>query len=164
MHTRIIDTHNRKDVRKFINLPFDLYKNCAQWVPPFISDMELVFNRSKHPFYQHSEADFILVESEGQILGRIAVLHNRNYSNYHHQPTAFFYFFDVIEDQQVSQSLFQAAFDWAEKRQLKFFYGPRGFLRSSGVGLLVDGFEYKPAIGIPYNYLLCKIRRKCRLY
>ena len=90
MHTRIIDTHNRKDVRKFINLPFDLYKNCAQWVPPFISDMELVLNRSKHPFYQHSEADFILVESEGQILGRIAVLHNRNYSNYHHQPTAFF--------------------------------------------------------------------------
>jgi hypothetical protein len=29
--------------------------------------------------------------------------------------------------------------------------GPKGFLQADGVGLLVDGFEHRPALGIAYN-------------
>jgi hypothetical protein len=30
--------------------------------------------------------------------------------------------------------------------------GPKGFLGSDGLGALVEGFDHRPAIGIPYNY------------
>jgi ribosomal protein S18 acetylase RimI-like enzyme len=34
---------------------------------------------------------------------------------------------------------------------LEILLGPKGFLRSSGMGILIDGFEYLPSLGIPYN-------------
>ncbi len=152
MRVRKIDTLDRRDSRQFIQLPFGLYRGCPLWVPPLASEMATVLDRGKHPFYRHSEADFFVAESEGQTLGRIAVLHNRNYSQHHGAPTAFFYYFDVVDDPQVSGALFDAACEWARQRQLTSIYGPRGFLRSSGIGLLVEGFEYLPAVGIAYNY------------
>jgi hypothetical protein len=48
--------------------------------------------------------------------------------------------------------LFGAAFDWARARGLDTIYGPKGFLRGDAHGVLVEGFEYRPAIGVPYNY------------
>lgn len=152
MKTRVIDTNDKKDVRRFIQFPFDLYKDSPYWVPPMLSDMRFNLDRSRHPTYRHADVDFILVESEGQVLGRIAVIHNRHHNEYQHKKTAFFYYLDVVEDIQVARSLFQAAFDWANMRELDEIYGPHGLLRFDGSGLLVKGFEYRPALGIPYNY------------
>lgn len=152
MKVRKLDTENPRDVNQFIRFPFGLYKNCEQWVPPLISDMKLVMNRRKHPFYQHSEADFFIAESEDDVLGRVAVLHNRNYCQHHKTQTAFFYFYEVIEDKQVSDALLDAIVKWCKQRQLNRIMGPKGFLRSSGMGTLVKGFEFTPAMGIPYNF------------
>jgi GNAT superfamily N-acetyltransferase len=152
MEARRIDTSQHKEIRKFTEFPFELYQNCPQWVPPLESEMKLVMDRQRHPFYRHSSADFFIVEDGAQILGRIAVLHNRNYCEHHHQQTAFIYYYECIEDTEVSQALFKAAAGWAKERGLHSILGPKGFLRSNGLGLLVDGFEYTPAIGIPYNF------------
>lgn len=152
MRIHRIDTDDRRDVRQFINFPFELYEGCPQWVPPMISDMEFALDRSEHPFYRHSTADFFLAEADGQTLGRIAVIDNRNYNQYHQSQTAFFYFFETVEDLDVARALFEAASDWARGKGLEKILGPRGLLRADGMGILVKGFEHRPALGIPYNY------------
>ncbi len=151
MNIRKIDTMNRGDQKKFIEFPFQLYKDCPQWVPATTSEMKTVLDRSKHPFYRHSDADFFLAESEGDVLGRIAVLHHTNYSRHHKTQTAFFYYFESVEDFDVAQGLLQAAVDWSKRRNVQLILGTKGFLRSNGMGVLVEGFEYPPAMGIPYN-------------
>lgn len=151
MRVRKIDTGSSHDARQFTNLPFRINKDYPLWVPTLASEMTLVMNQEKHPYYRHSEADFFLAESDGQALGRIAVLNHRLYSEHHHSPTAFFYYFDCVNDREVSGRLFEAAFDWARERGLTLMLGPKGFSRSSGQGLLVEGFQYTPAVGIPYN-------------
>lgn len=152
MQIRKIDTHNKKDKRQFINFPFQLYKDCVQWVPALLSEMNLALDQKKHPFYRHSDADFFVAESDVKTLGRIAVLHNRNYCAHHKEQEGFIYYFEVIEDIDVANGLLNAAIDWARQRRLNYLLGPKGFLRSSGIGLLIEGFEYPPAIGIPYNF------------
>jgi len=52
---------------------------------------------------------------------------------------------------EVSDLLFSAAEDWCQARGLDILIGPKGLLRSQGVGLLVDGFDQLPAVGIPYH-------------
>jgi len=47
--------------------------------------------------------------------------------------------------------MFEAAFDWARKRGLDRIEGPRGFTVFDGLGMLVCGFEHRPAFGLPYN-------------
>ena len=152
MKIRTIDTHNKRDVKRFIQFPFELYKNHPCWVPPLIGDMQFNLDRSRHPFYQHSDGELFIAESEGQVLGRIAVLHNIHHNEYQNRKTSFFCYFDVIEDLQVARALFKAAFAWSEQRGLTEITGPRGLLRSDGTGLLVHGFEHRAAMGLPYNY------------
>jgi GNAT superfamily N-acetyltransferase len=152
MRIHPLNLENQHDIQQFIDLPAELYQGCSQWVPSLHSEMQLVIDRSKHPFYQHSEAEFFIAESEGQILGRVAVLHHRPFSEYHKQATAFFYYFESINDPEVSAGLFNAALDWCRARQVKNLLGPKGFSRSSGLGILTEGFEYSPAVGIPYNH------------
>ncbi len=149
MITREIDVLSVKDRNAFIRFPFRLYKNCEQWVPPFISDMHRVMNKERHPFYQHSEAAFFVTENANEVVGRIAVLQNKNYCEYHNTKTAFFY---TINDLNVATSLFEHAIEWAKNRELNLIYGPRGFIRSNCVGMLTKGFEYLPAVNMNYNY------------
>lgn len=147
-----IDTSNMKDVSSFIRLPFDLYMKNKNWVPPFPAEMQLALNREKHPFYAHSTADFFIARSEKEILGRIAVIHNQNYCNFHQEKTAFFYYFESIDDESVARELLGATENWAKSRALEKIIGGKGLLRSNGQGILVTGFESYPAMGSAYNF------------
>jgi len=152
MLVRRIDANNRKDVKQFIHFPFELYRESTLWVPPLISDMKLIFNRRKHPFYTHSSADFFVAESEGRTVGRLAVLNNRLFNDFNGSRTAFFYYFEAVDDSDVSRGLFDAGRAWAVEQGMDRMVGPLGFVRGDSMGLLVEGFEHSPAIGIPYNF------------
>lgn len=152
MQIRKLDTTRKKDVHQFIRFPFALYRDSPLWVPPFWPEMTAVMDRSKHPFYAHSKADFFVAEENGETLGRIAVMDNRNYNRYHQRAVSFFYYFDAIDDEAVARSLFDAASDWAQHAGLNLLVGPKGMLQGDGIGMLVEGFEHRPAMGIAYNY------------
>lgn len=152
MHVRRLDTESKKDVQAFVQFAFDLYQECPQWVPPLVPAAQRMLDRNRHPFYQHSTADFFLAEHNGQVLGRIAVIHNRNYNRYRGRNEAFYGLFESRDDGAVAGALFDAAFDWAWKRGLDGIVGPRGIAGLDGVGTLVEGFEHRPALGVAYNY------------
>ncbi len=152
MKIRTLDTSKSRDVNAFVAFPFHLYQHSNQWVPALTSEVRLAMNRERHPFYRHSEADFLVVESEKDILGQVAMIHNRNYCAHHKIETAFIYYLDVAEDRQASRLLLHAVIEWARQREITKILGPKGFLRANGLGVLVEGFEYLPAVGIPYNF------------
>jgi hypothetical protein len=147
-----VDTENRRQVRNFLDLPFKIYTDCPNWVPPLDMDARRMLDRNHYPFFKHSNAAFYLAQGEeGQMIGRIAVLNNQHYNEFNHEKTAFFYLFECTEDFDASRGLFNAAFDWARNRKLVLMKGPKGFMALDGMGLLIKGFEYMPAMGIPYN-------------
>ena len=147
-----IDVSSKKDVKKFIQFPFDHYRGNACWVPTMRSEMRALMNKESHPFYKHSEADFFLAEENGKPVGRIAAISNTRSNRSLNHNSAFFYFFESVDDTRVSDALFDRVFQWAEARGHNQVYGPKGLLQGDGIGLLVKGFEYVPAVGIPYNY------------
>ncbi|NLF00280.1 MAG: hypothetical protein GX601_04810 [Anaerolineales bacterium] len=147
-----LDPSNQRQLRQYIELPFRLYQRNALWVPPLVGEVRDQLDPQRHPFYQHSEAAFFLAYNGEEAVGRLAVLDNANHTRATGQRTAFFYHFESIPDRAVSRGLFDAAFDWARGRGLETVWGPQGFLAGDGKGLLVDGFEHRPAMGIAYNY------------
>ena len=46
-----VDTDNKAQVKRFVELPYRLYKDCPQWVPPLYVDAYMYLNRRKHPFW-----------------------------------------------------------------------------------------------------------------
>jgi len=138
-----IDTSNKKEVNDFVELPFKLYIDVPQWVPPLKGGIRDTLNRNKHPFHEHSDADFFLAKDGEEIVGRIAVLENKVYNQYHDKKQASFYLYESIDDQKVSEKLFEAAFDWSHARGLDYFIGPKGFSPFDGYGFVVEGFEHR---------------------
>jgi GNAT superfamily N-acetyltransferase len=152
MHIDRVDLADRRGVRRFLDLPFCLYRGNPLWVPPFANQARAQLDPHRHPFYQHSEAAFFLAADGDEAVGRISVLDNTRHNAYHGAHTAFFYLFDAVDDQEVARSLFAAAAEWARQRGLDRLWGPKGFSHIEGQGILVDGFEHRPAMGVPYNH------------
>lgn len=152
MHIQRLDPTDRRHVRRYIELPFRLYADNPLWVPPFVGEVAAQLNPRRHPFYEHSQAAFFLAMEGGEAVGRIAVLDHARYNEYHGQRTAFFYHFEAVNDRAVSRALFAAAADWARGRGLDRLWGPKGFMAGDGQGILVEGFEHRPAMGIPYHF------------
>jgi hypothetical protein len=146
-----INPANRKMVDRFIHLPFRIYKENPYWVPPLLMDEYLRLNLRKYPFFKHSEAAFFLAIQNDQVVGRVAILNNHLYNNFNHEKTAFFYLFECDNLPEAAVQLFQVAFEWATSRGLNKILGPKGFTALDGFGLLVKGFDHRPALGIPYN-------------
>jgi GNAT superfamily N-acetyltransferase len=146
-----IDLSNKKQVQDFLDLPFRRYKDIPQWVPPLRMDDRVRLDPKRHPFYKHSQAAFFLAYEGTRAVGRIAVMDHRIYNQYNNEETAFFYLFECENNPAVSRELFKAAFKWARARGLKKMLGPKGFTVMEGFGLLVKGFEHRPAFGQPHN-------------
>ena len=125
----MINTHDRSEVRRFLQFPFQLYQRHPLWVPPILIDARVQLNRDAHPFYEHSEADFFLAVSDGKDVGRIALLENKPYNQYHDRRIAQFFLFECIEDFEVAQALFERAFEWAKGRDLTQVLGPKYSVR-----------------------------------
>lgn len=137
-----LDTDNRAQVNEFIQLPFRLYKNCPQWVPPFIADVKTMLNRKKHPFYEHSDAEWFVVKRDGKLVGRVGAIENRSFNNYHGTKKANFYLFDAENDPEAVQALFERVFEWSQARGLNQIVGPKGFSAFDGYGIQIEGFEH----------------------
>jgi GNAT superfamily N-acetyltransferase len=141
-----VDVRRKADVRRYIDMPYRLYQEYELWVPPIRMDVATRMNPEKHPFYEHSDANFFLAVRKGEDVGRIAVIENKPYNRYHAKRQAQYYYFESIEDIEVARALFEHSFEWARKRGLDQLVGPKGFGPLDGYGMLVDGFEHRPAM------------------
>ncbi len=55
----------------------------------------MMLNPKKHPYYDHSDAEFFYAEKNGKIVGRIAALENKPFNKYHDTKDAEFYLLSV---------------------------------------------------------------------
>ena len=148
-----VDTENKKQVKRFVELPQRIYANCAQWVPPLNVDAYNQLNRKKHPFHEHSDVEFFLAVRDGHDVGRIAVIENKPFNTYHKTRKADFYLFECENDLEAATTLFNTAFEWAKARELDVVIGPKGFGPLDGYGLLTFGHEHRQTMTmLNYNY------------
>ncbi len=148
-----VNTDDKAQVKRFVQFYYDLYKDCPEWVPPLFVDAYLPLNRKKHPFFEHSDADFFLAVDDGRVVGRICAAENKPFNKYHNTRKAHFYAFDSINDQKVADLLFNAVFDWAHARGLDTVIGPKGLSPFDGYGIQIEGFQYRQMMTMMnYNY------------
>jgi len=148
-----VDLASRKQVARFINLPYRLYTGCPQWVPPLRNEAKRYLTPSQHPFYDHSVADFFIAVENGRDVGRIAALEHRLSNEQHGLRHAHFYFFESENNQEVAGALFNRVAEWAAARNLDAIFGPKGFSMLDGFGILIDGFQHRQMMSLSnYNH------------
>ncbi len=149
---RVTEVTTREHRKEFIDFPKRLYKGDPNWVCPLDSEVESVFDPARNAAFRHGVATrWILTDSGGKTIGRVAAFIDEIRSKANRQPTGGFGFYEVIESHEAAFMLFDTARQWLTERGMKAMDGPINFGENDNYwGLLVDGFT-QPGFGMPYN-------------
>ena len=140
-----------KAFRAFIDLPYRLYRNEPNFVPPLRRERLDLFDKVHHPFFRHAEGAFFLARRDGRPVGRIEAIVNHAHNQFHGDRVGFFGAFESENDRTVSDALLASAARWLGERRLQVMRGPVTHSTNEDTGLLIEGFDEPPMIGMPYN-------------
>lgn len=145
----IVSTH--EDRKKFLEFVYSHYKGNKYWVPPLRSEQKDQLDINKNPYFLNADLALFIAEQNGKVVGRISAVIDRRFNNYHNTKTGHFGFFECIDDQNVANLLFKVACDWLKDKGMEDVLGPASPGMMDAIGVLVDGFDKRPYIMMPYN-------------
>ena len=90
---RIVPVVAEKDMEDFLRLPWRIYRDNPNWVPPVLAYQKHFLDPRTGPFFEFGEAQYFLAYLEGQPAGRISAHINRLHNQYHDRGGWFFRFF-----------------------------------------------------------------------
>lgn len=137
---------SKRDLTTFIKLPWRLYRNEPNWVPPLISDRRRFLDRRKNPWFEHGEAQYFIAWRDGRPVGRITAQVDRLLNEFQDNRWGLFGFFECEDDPEAAAALFAAAEEWLRARGRDRMVGPMDFTMNDECGVLVEGFELEPII------------------
>lgn len=147
-----INHHNKKELKQFIQYPFELYKNDSYWVPPLWIDEYDIFSPAQNPVLKHCDLKLLLAMEDGRTIGRIAGIINHRENKLYDKSKARFGWFDIDNSHEASAALVHAIESWAITKQMKEIEGPMSFTNLDKAGLLIEGFDQLPTMATLYNY------------
>lgn len=150
---QLIEVTTARHHKEFLRLPVRLYRYDRNWIRPLDADIEKVFDPQKNKYFQHGECiRWILQDTGGKTIGRVAAFINRNNAYTYDQPTGGMGFFECTDDRQAAFALFDACQTWLQVRGMEAMDGPINFGdRNQWWGLLVNGFT-EPNYGMFYHH------------
>lgn len=141
----------RKGRLEFVRLVWKLYRNDPNWVAPIEMDRMRLLDTEKNPFYHHARIQLFIAERGGTPVGRIAAIVNDGHNAIHSDRVGFFGFFESIDDQDVANTLLNAAASWLREQGMTAMRGPVSPSMNDEVGMLQNGFDGPPTFLMPYN-------------
>ncbi|MBZ0177801.1 MAG: N-acetyltransferase [Melioribacteraceae bacterium] len=141
-----------RDLKRFIDFQYKLYKNNYYWVPPLKKEEIFLLNRDKNPAFDFCETKYWLAYKDEKIVGRIAGIINYKFNEKFDKKIMRFGWIDFIDDAEVCSTLLSAVENWAKEKGMSEVHGPLGFTDMDGEGTLIEGFEEMSLLGAIYNY------------
>lgn len=152
---QIRPVETKTDLKAFVDLPFRLYANDPNWVPPLKDEVYGMLSKAKNPWFDHGEAQLFLAESGGRVTGRISAhidfLATGQPAEQGMGPGCGFWGWFEAEDDASAAALLTAAEDWLRGRGMTRSMGPASFSYWDEIGVLVDGFDTPPTAMMAYN-------------
>jgi GNAT superfamily N-acetyltransferase len=142
----------RRDLRRFIRLPFSLYRREPKWVPPLLMDERKRHDPSVNPFFSHADAQYFLAWRGDEVVGRITAHVDHRFNEIQGNDWGMFGFFECENDPGTARALLDAAEGWLRERGRDRMLGPMDFTTNDECGLLVEGHELTPIIMSPWHH------------
>ena len=143
---------NKSELKKFIRLNYELYKNNPYSVPDLYDDMLNTFNKKKNAAFEFCDADYFLAYKDNELVGRVAAIINHKANSVWNKKEVRLGWIDFIDDQEVSGALIKAVEEWGKERGMEYIQGPLGFTDFDAEGMLVEGFDQLSTMATTYNY------------
>jgi hypothetical protein len=140
----------KADLKRFVDLPFRLYKDDPNWVPPLKGEALGLITPDKNGWFSHAKAQLFLAERDGKPVGRISA-HIDTLALTMNPEQGFgpgcgqFGLFDA-EDESIGVALIAKAEEWLRAQGMTRVLGPISMSVWEEPGLLVEGYDHPPTI------------------
>ena len=162
MALEVRPVQSRRDLRRFIELPYRLHSSHEQWIPPLRIERRIFLSPRFNAFFRNGEAQLFLAHRDGRAVGRVSAQIDHAFNRYHGNRWGMFGFLEVEDDEQAFGGLLDAAADWLRGRGRDHMVGPMDFTINDESGVLIEGFEREPFIKQPWHPPY--YRRLCERY
>jgi GNAT superfamily N-acetyltransferase len=152
MGVEIRPVASRRELDTFIKLPWRLYRNEPNWVPPLLLDLKRRLDPRKNPFFKHAEAQYFLAYRDGRAIGRLSAHVDENLNEFQDNAWGLFGWFECEEDPEAARGLLDTAERWLRERGRDRMVGPMDFTTNDECGLLIEGHEHPPIILCPWHH------------
>jgi hypothetical protein len=141
----------RAEQKRFVRLPWQIYRDDPCWIPPLILSQEELLGFRPCPFYEKSRSQSFLASRGGRDVGRITAIINAGHIERHEEQRGFFGFFECEDDPEAARRLFDAAKEWLHARGMTAIRGPVNPSLNYECGLLIEGFDTPPFFMMTHN-------------
>lgn len=148
--TKITEVSGKKDMGTFIRIPWEIYKNDPNWVPPLIFERKEAFS-SKHPYFKHTQWQTWIAWQDDKPVGRISAQVDELHLKQYDDKTGFFGLIEAVDDPEIFKILFNAAESWLRERGMHQVVGPFNLGINQEIGILVEGFDSPPYVMTPHS-------------
>src|SRR5881392_203339 len=137
---------SRRELKAFMRLPWRLYRNEPNWVPPLLMDLRKRLDRERNPFFKHAEAEYFLAWRDGRAVGRITAHTDQHFNQFQRHDWGMFGFFECERDPEAASALLSSAEQWLRARGRDRMVGPMDFTTNDECGVLIEGYDLLPTI------------------
>lgn len=152
MAVTIKKVSTKAELKKFIRLNYEMYKDNPYSVPDLYDDMLNTFDRKKNGAFEFCDADFFLAYKGEKLVGRVAAIINHKANETWGMRNVRFGWIDFIDDEEVSKALIDAVAKWGKERGMEKIQGPLGFTDFDAEGMLIEGFDQPSTMATTYNF------------
>ena len=146
---KIVKVGSSAELKRFINFPYDFYKEDPNLIPPLRVELKNQFNPKTNPLLDHCTYQLFLLLNEDKVIGRIAAFIDHLAVDFWNEKVGLFGYYECIQDKDASEALLGAADNWLKDQGMESMRGPWTFVTQEW-GLVVEGFS-PPCIMAPYN-------------
>ena len=148
---RITEVRGRRDVERFIDIPYTIHRNEPNWVPPLRREVRNLLSVRHNPFFDHGTAAFWIAWRGQTPVGRISAQINRLHLDTYNDATGNFGFIEAVDDPKVFAALLSTAEEWLRARGMRRILGPYSLSVNDEIGILIEGFDERPMVMMPYS-------------
>ena len=148
----IKSVETRKDLKRFIEFHYDLYKGDPYDAPALYSDELQTLSKDKNAAFEFCESAYFLAYKDNRIVGRVAAIINHKANDKWQRKCVRFGWIDFIDDLDVSTALFKAVENYGRSKGMNEMVGPLGFTDMDPEGMLTYGYDQLGTLATIYNY------------
>jgi len=146
----IREVKTRRDRKMFVDLPFRLYRDDPNWIPPLKSEALGLITPEKNGWFSHARAQLFLAEQDGRVVGRISAhidtLALTMPADRGFGPGVGQWGLMEAEREDVFTALLARAEAWLRAEGMNRALGPISMSVWEEPGLLIQGYDHPPTV------------------
>jgi hypothetical protein len=138
-------------IDEFFSIPGEIYRNDPNWIAPQKNELTRILNPKKNPYFKTATLRLYICYCNARPVSRSILVINRSHWERWNKKSAFFGFFESINDSTAVKNLFEKVEADSRESGAEYIEGPFNPNHYSELGILTDNFNTPPLFFESHN-------------